>query len=52
MTIKEKYNFLLHAIGEMDNKQNYYTTFAAFGDSLPEEIWKDVKNLDNKETKC
>jgi len=55
MTIEKKYNLLLHAINKMDNKRNYYTAFAAFGDSLPKEIWKDVKNINpnnGKEDNC
>lgn len=46
MNLEEKYRTLIETIASMNNPQNYYTTFAAFGDSLPDEIQADVRAVE------
>jgi len=43
-SIEERYKTLIQHISEISGK-NYYAIFALFGDSLPEEIWEDVRKI-------
>ncbi len=45
-TVQEKYVELLHLIGMMifhPFQNNYYSSFAGFGDSIPSDIEKDAE---------
>lgn len=46
MTTEEKYQWIVENLGIMrfhPFQNNYYATFANFGDSIPDEIWDDAE---------
>jgi hypothetical protein len=45
VALKRKYNSVVKDMALMENERNYYATYAAFGDSLDDEVRADIQAL-------